>query len=272
MIKKLKKGEIPSLTGVYSKCKICEEIKDDAYFKYSKGKRSGLICRSCSNETKLIKNASEDERKHRNTKAIIHYRANKEAIAINNKIRREENKEALRESKKLAHIKNAEKNNARSSAWYYANKEKVSIKSRQEYLNNPELKKERAREHYAENKEIHSERMKIWRSENPHMNTAYVRQYNLAKENRTPAWADVKTIHNFYRNCPEGLQVDHIHLLQGKLVSGLHILDNLQYLTKEQNTTKSNKFYPYWVYYEQNRIRIETSGPEASIYSIKHRR
>jgi 5-methylcytosine-specific restriction endonuclease McrA len=59
---------------------------------------------------------------------------------------------------------------------------------------------------------------------------------------RTPPWADLKAINDFYKNCPDGMQVDHIIPLQGKTVSGFHILENLQYLTPTENFKKNNKF------------------------------
>jgi len=58
---------------------------------------------------------------------------------------------------------------------------------------------------------------------------------------RKPQWADTAAIEAFYQQCPEGYHVDHIIPLKGRAISGLHTLDNLQYLTKEQNENKSNK-------------------------------
>ena len=61
-----------------------------------------------------------------------------------------------------------------------------------------------------------------------------------AKMNRIPKWADLKAIQQFYYNCPEGYEVDHIVPLNGENVSGLHVLSNLQYLTKVDNIKKGN--------------------------------
>lgn len=65
-----------------------------------------------------------------------------------------------------------------------------------------------------------------------------------AKLKRLPSWADTKAIEDMYANCPPGYEVDHIIPLQGELVSGLHIATNLQYLSIEENRSKSNKFTP----------------------------
>lgn len=67
---------------------------------------------------------------------------------------------------------------------------------------------------------------------------------SAAKLNRTPVWANLDTIREFYMCCPDGYQVDHVIPLQGKLVSGLHVPENLQYLTKSENCKKNNKFTP----------------------------
>lgn len=58
---------------------------------------------------------------------------------------------------------------------------------------------------------------------------------------RTPNWAKLEAIKEFYSNCPEGFHVDHVIPLQGKDISGLHILSNLQYLPAEDNLKKGNR-------------------------------
>lgn len=67
-------------------------------------------------------------------------------------------------------------------------------------------------------------------------------EYRASKLNRTPSWANLFLIKQFYSNCPKGYHVDHIVPLQGKLVSGLHVIENLQYLLAEENCSKHNKF------------------------------
>lgn len=73
-------------------------------------------------------------------------------------------------------------------------------------------------------------------------NLYYSRITYLSKLNRTPSWADKKKIKEFYLNRPDGYEVDHIIPLKGKLVSGLHVETNLQYLLKEDNRKKSNQY------------------------------
>ena len=75
-----------------------------------------------------------------------------------------------------------------------------------------------------------------------HPSRARAAKRKAAKLNRTPAWADLTAIKEFYSNCPEGYHVDHIIPLQGKNISGLHILENLQYLPAKENQKKGNKF------------------------------
>lgn len=65
---------------------------------------------------------------------------------------------------------------------------------------------------------------------------------NTLKISRIPSWANLAKIKEFYAKCPEGCHVDHIVPLQGELVSGLHVENNLQYLTAEENLRKGNKW------------------------------
>jgi hypothetical protein len=59
---------------------------------------------------------------------------------------------------------------------------------------------------------------------------------------RTPTWSESLEIADFYENCPKDMHVDHIVPLRGKEVSGLHVINNLQYLTAIENISKGNRY------------------------------
>jgi hypothetical protein len=66
---------------------------------------------------------------------------------------------------------------------------------------------------------------------------------------RTPPWADLKAIRKIYEESHRvtkatGLEhhVDHIIPMRGKLVSGLHIAENLRVLPGPENLAKGSKF------------------------------
>lgn len=83
---------------------------------------------------------------------------------------------------------------------------------------------------------------KEYKKKNPGVVNASSAKRRAAKLNKTPKWAKIDEIKEFYKNCPEGYHVDHIIPLLGKLVSGLHVLENLQYLPAKENLKKSNSF------------------------------
>lgn len=67
------------------------------------------------------------------------------------------------------------------------------------------------------------------------------RENQLKRLRRVPSWSERDLILQFYKNCPDGYEVDHVLPLQGATVSGLHVLGNLQYLPVLENRKKGNK-------------------------------
>jgi hypothetical protein len=66
-----------------------------------------------------------------------------------------------------------------------------------------------------------------------------------AEIQRTPAWAelsDIRELYVFAGKMDGDFHVDHIIPLQGKLVSGLHVYDNLQILPALDNCSKGNSY------------------------------
>jgi len=144
-----------------------------------------------------------------------------------------------------------EKNNnplliAKQKQWAIINRDYVIAKSRQKYLNNIDKERARTRKKYW----LYPEKVKAtnlaWVKSNPEKFKALMKTRNakrrLVVKQQCPKWADKEKIKEIYMNRPEGYHVDHIIPLRGKLVSGLHIPDNLQYLTISENSRKNNKF------------------------------
>ena len=86
--------------------------------------------------------------------------------------------------------------------------------------------------------------------QNKHRYIAAVAKRKAKRVSATPAWANMSLIKSIYamRSLMDKLNpfvkhhVDHIVPLQGKNVCGLHVHNNLQILTAQQNLEKSIKF------------------------------
>jgi hypothetical protein len=80
-----------------------------------------------------------------------------------------------------------------------------------------------------------------------HANKEYFLFYTSLRRSRElqacPSWANLDKIKNIYLNKPNiDTQIDHIIPLKNRWVCGLHVDNNLQYLSAEDNRRKSNKF------------------------------
>jgi len=132
----------------------------------------------------------------------------------------------LKEYRKAYYPKNKDKILARNKNLYYTNREKRLIQCKEYRLNNLE-KDKLVKKLYKQNNR--------WKT-----NFDNARRRS-AKTNATPKWVDLNKIKEVYKNCPKGYEVDHIIPLRSKIVCGLHVHWNLQYLTPSANLAKSNK-------------------------------
>lgn len=153
----------------------------------------------------------------------------------------------------------------RLQKWSEDNPEKAKVAAERWSKNNPGKERAKVRRHHQkkmatdlEYRQQQIDRINAWAKANPEKqdaarkawrqaNLELLRAYTAQRRAREakPAWADRKAIRAFYKACPPGYEVDHIIPLKGTYegnpVSGLHIVENLQYLPRFNNRTKGGR-------------------------------
>jgi hypothetical protein len=94
------------------------------------------------------------------------------------------------------------------------------------------------------NRELARVARREWQKNNLAYDAYRAAIYRATKKSSTPSWADLTKIKQIYLACPPEYHVDHIIPLRGKLVCGLHVEYNLQYLTVKDNLRKRNSHVP----------------------------
>jgi hypothetical protein len=91
----------------------------------------------------------------------------------------------------------------------------------------------------------------FWAKTNPHKANRLKAERRARKLRQTPSWADKEAVEAVYLEAQLKTEetgvshhVDHMVPLKGETVSGLHVQDNLQVLTSEENMSKGNRHWP----------------------------
>jgi hypothetical protein len=153
------------------------------------------------------------------------------------------NNQAYKKRRAECHIENKEANNKRTSDWRKNNPD-YAKRYMQEWLKENKPKKALADKKYRENnKDILREKRRPCKVE-------HNRRREFAKSKAFPIWACTKSIKEIYKKAESlreqgfSVEVDHIVPLVSKLVCGLHTQSNLQIISKDENLTKGNRFWP----------------------------
>ena len=97
----------------------------------------------------------------------------------------------------------------------------------------------------------------IWlKANNRDIQVRYYAKLKSQTPEQTPE--ERKEIIEFFKNCPEGYEVDHIYPISK---GGLHVISNLQYLTQRENRIKGNKILDntnIWGYVKEQSARNST--------------
>jgi len=193
--------------------------------------------KKCTGPCSLVKTINEFYI-DRNPKSKSGYRSQCKTCIIESRTEYYYNNKKLR-TKYL--IDNAETTAITRAAYRKNNKEKIAIQVARARKKNPELFRKRNSDYKSNNKDK--------------INAATAKR-RAAKLQRTVAWADLGKIRDIYdqcieinltaktAGCTEIFVVDHVIPLVGKLVSGLHVENNLQIMTLKDNCRKHNKFIP----------------------------
>ena len=142
--------------------------------------------------------------------------------------------------------KNRERIRESQNKYYRANKEvcddrvKKSRSNKREYYTDQTVAWQVAnRERYLQNRRNWYARNSAKIIERHRRRVGKIRQYS--NWNTLAEQAEIQGMYDFCRIF-KGFEVDHIIPLNGEIVSGLHVLSNLQILSRSENRSKGAKF------------------------------
>lgn len=196
------------------RCPMCAESKPEGEFGKHASRADGLRaeCRACSS---LINKA--------------HYQKHADTLRAQARVR-------TAEWRKLPG--NAQRNRDAAIAWYAD-------------PCNGEIARQRTRDWIAKNPEQKKQADADRRKANPHLTAFYSKTYKANKRLAAPAWRNDFFIEEAYqlasmrtRMLGFSWHVDHVVPLRGKIVSGLHVEQNLNVIPGKENLAKGNKKWP----------------------------
>ena len=166
-----------------------------------------------------------------------------------------DHKEAVNVKNKKWKHDNSDKVKASNKIYRANNKEKIAVKNKKWSDDNPKKRAIITKRYRQANLDERRASTRAWNRDNPEKKNFHGAKRRAAKLQRTVSWANLDKIKQIYIDCEEinlaaraagctdKFSVDHIIPMQGELVSGLHVENNLQIITLSDNSSKGNTFY-----------------------------
>ena len=217
-------------------CPCCKEAKGVSLFPKDAKRKDGLhpYCKSCVNAKS--KAYYEDN--------LEKARAKRKAYDAEHKIDKQARTREWRKN-------NPERHAATRKKQREARKDELNAKKRRSYAENPEYWRAIGRRCHANNAEKNRARSRKHAKDNPEQYAVRAAKYRARKLKATPIWGSELTtlvIAEAFnvakrREVITGFKwhVDHVVPLKGKLVSGLHVWNNIQVIPAIENQRKYNR-------------------------------
>lgn len=233
-------------------CKCCNQSKPLNLYHKDSGSVDGhkFVCKACISEKGKAKRDADPQKfleRSRN-----HREKNADELAEYHRKYRVENREKVKAWQKNHQEKNKDQIAKRQKQYYEQNKERLYLESKKWEAANPDRVAAKSKKY----RETHLEKVKSWakgyREANRGLFSFHAMKRNAEKIKRTPSWltnSDHLRIKCLYqlaamrrKETGQDWHVDHIIPLRGKLVSGLHVPNNLQVIPASENRQKKNNF------------------------------
>lgn len=257
-------------------CRVCCESKPISDFGASKASKDGLmgLCKKCNcAKTKAYAEANKEKvRAYHANRRIV----KREELKESARQRRQENLDVVRQSDRERYIRDRDAIRARQKDYYYRNQEKALESSKAWRASNPERAKLQMVEYYSANRDAIRLAHKEYYQNNKDKFLGYSRkrralkspEFLLERARNTarrrakirmaiPSWFCEIECSAIYEMAQEmtlstGVkhEVDHIVPIRSPKVCGLHWHGNMRVITKAENATKGNRYWPDMPNYE----------------------